>query len=235
MGKWAVRLGLIFGAILWMTLIAASYADAAENKDDEYSFSWLDPDKKIYVLQNRRYRKANRLMVTASVGTGLTIPYRTAYNLDPRIGYYLSDALGIEVFYQMTMNQKNTIFEALRLSNTNVWPQTREIQSQTGALVHWVPWYAKINVFNKILYFDWYFSGGVGVLNTKLEKTATTSVAQNFTALILGTGHQYFLIETWLVRLYLGSAPYRAPLMGETGDPAWFSNLNFNFGVGLRL
>ena len=35
-------------------------AQAAD--DDEYNFSWLDPDKKIYVLQNRKYRKAGRVM-----------------------------------------------------------------------------------------------------------------------------------------------------------------------------
>src|SRR3954465_6960282 len=76
-------------AVFWLMIVAASWGEAAEptrepatvadrppartvdpapQADDEYSFNWLDPDKKIYVLQNRRYLKAERAELSVLVG-----------------------------------------------------------------------------------------------------------------------------------------------------------------------
>ncbi len=33
-----------------------------------YDFSWLDQDKEVYVLQNRKFRKKNKLYVGAMAG-----------------------------------------------------------------------------------------------------------------------------------------------------------------------
>ena len=41
----------IFIALGWMALMASTWSEAATSSgDEEYNFSWLDPDKKIYVL-----------------------------------------------------------------------------------------------------------------------------------------------------------------------------------------
>ncbi|MEK6704889.1 MAG: hypothetical protein AABZ06_03800, partial [Bdellovibrionota bacterium] len=150
------QLVLAMLALLWLTMLTAAWSEAAESSagdlGGEYNFTWLDPDKKIYVLQNRRYTKANKLFVSAMVGPGFSNPYRSSYNLDPRIAYYFSEALGFEAFYGLTSNSGNNTFDALQRASPNTWPLVREIRSQYGLLVHWVPWYAKINVFNKILY-----------------------------------------------------------------------------------
>ena len=47
--------------------------------DDDYNFSWLDPDKKIYVLQNRKFRKANAAQLFLMGGMGLGETYRKAF------------------------------------------------------------------------------------------------------------------------------------------------------------
>jgi len=242
--EWGIRVGLTGLTLLWLTLMAASWADAAENSRgsnyDEYSFSWLDPDKRIYVLQNRRYVKAQKLILSLMTGVGTSNPYRTTYNLDPRIAFYFSEALGIEFFYTKTVNKTNTTFNQLQQASPTTWPVVREIRSQMGVLGHWVPWYAKINVFNKILYLDWYFSGGVGTLQTALEKRTiangpSTYTDQNFTAFYFGTGHNYYLSDSFSIRLDLLGAAYNAELGPGSTAKAWYSNYNFNIGLGWRI
>ncbi len=168
-----LKVTLVAVAVAWLSLIAASWADAQEivpglinadeeaaataavsgsfggnrapsgvgnagaptSSDDEYNFNWLDPEKKIYVLQNRRYLKANRLMISAMVGTGFSNPYRTTYNVDPRLAYYFSEAWGIEAFYTFTDQSPKTA-PSPRLSRLpNTLPVIREIRSQFGRLV----------------------------------------------------------------------------------------------------
>ncbi|MGE0616216.1 MAG: outer membrane beta-barrel domain-containing protein [Bacteriovoracia bacterium] len=217
---------------------------AARDKDDDdtYDFSWLDPDKRIYVLQNRKFRKANHALFTLMTGIGTSNPYRNTYNLEPRVAYYLSESLGIEVFGTFTSNVQNNTYNALsrNTSTTSALPVIREIRSQYGLLAHWSPWYAKINVFNTVLYFDWYFSAGLGSLNSYLDTNTLVGAPSNFIqqslfAFMVGTGHQYHLNQKWIVRLDFMGALYTAPLFGNAGNSSLFSNYNFNFGIGVKL
>lgn len=241
--EWGIRIGLTLLAIVWLTLMAASWADAADNPretNDDYSFSWLDPEKRIYVLQNRRYAKAHKLMLSLLSGVGVSNPYRTTYNLDPRVAFYFSEAFGIETFYTQTSNKSNTTFNQLQDASPTTWPLVREVRSQMGVTAQWVPWYAKINVFNKILYLDWYFSAGVGTMQTALEtrttaKGASSFTDQSFTAWYFGTGHHYYLNDSFSVRLDFLGAAYRAPVAPTSSTNAWYSNYNFDIGLGWRI
>lgn len=253
--KIGIQLLVVGLALLWLSLIAATWiedADAAESggnspgiytEDSEYNFSWLDPDKKIYVLQNRKYTKAYHPLLSVMGGVGFSNPYRNSYNLDMRLGIYISEAFGIEGFYTLTNNIENSTFKALQNASPSVWPAVRAVNGEGGLLVHWSPWYAKINVFNQILYFDWYFSGGAGILQDTLELKKNTSQqpinsTENFTAFFLGTGHQYHLSRRFIVRLDFTAAFYNALIYGDpsiSGETAWYSNLNFSLGLGFRL
>jgi outer membrane beta-barrel protein len=235
------RLALVSAAAFWLALVAVSWADAAEGDGtDEYSFNWLDPEKKIYVLQNRRYLKGGRLFLSATVGPGLSNPYRTTLQIDPRAAFYFNETFGLEVFYTLFSNKENSTFEALKKAATNTLPVVREIKAQYGALLHYVPWYAKINVFNNILYFDWYFSGGIGQVSSDLDTRSNASaepvyVKQDFMGLFLGTGHQYHLSNNFSVRLDFTGAFYQAPIFGDEGDKSVYSNYTFGIGLGIRL
>src|SRR5262245_41017208 len=114
--EWMTRYG-------WATLGAwLALGPTAAKAADEYNFSWLDPDKKIYVLQNRRYLKGNRPLLSAMIGTGFSNPYRTVFTIDPRLAYYMNETWGVEVMYQIGTNKVNGTADALKQSSPNSPP-----------------------------------------------------------------------------------------------------------------
>lgn len=231
-------LGVAFVAGL-IGLTMASSVFAKDNDDDEYNFNWLDPEKKIYVLQNRRYTKQGKIFVSALFGSGISNPYRSTLNVEPRFAYYLMESIGVEFFYGYTSNSSNNAMRALENAAT-VLPVVREIRSQMGVLLNWAPWYAKINVFNKILYFDWFLSAGVGSINSFVDTRTAVSApsnyqAQNLTGFFIGTGHQFYISQTFTARLDFSGSFYQAQVFGTSGESTWFSNFNLGLGIGLRL
>jgi outer membrane beta-barrel protein len=244
-----IRAGVVFFALLWLLMIGAMWSRAASadegmgsesnpSSNDEYSFKWLDPEKKIYVLQNRRYVKANRLMLSLMGGPGFSNAYRNTFSIQPRVSYYFSEQWGFEIFYSKVFNSQNDTYKALRSTGTTLFPVIHEVRSELGAMVQWVPWYAKINVFNSILYFDWYFAGGLGSVDNAMTTSYTNPdifTTDNQFAIFWSTGHQYHLSENFTVRLDFMGTYYRAPLTVQTTDKVWFSNYDFTFGLGIRL
>lgn len=213
------------------------------NSDKEYSFKWLDPDKKIYVLQNRKYTKSRRLALSLMGGINVSgAPYRDVYMLDGRAAFYLSESIGFEVFYARYFNFANNTFNALSdaVGNLPVLPVIREINASYGFLLHWAPWYSKINIFNFILYFDWYFAAGVGRLDTEIDTRKYTYDSPNLKSeqlwsFSVATGHQYHLSQIFAVRLEILGTFFRAPAFGDEGADTTFSIWNFNLGLTTRL
>jgi len=207
---------------------------------DDYSFQWLDPDKKIYVLQNRRYEKAEKLILSGMLGVSSSNAYRSTYNFDIRMAYYMSETIGIEAFYIHSRNSGNNTYDALLNGSSSTIPITREFVNQFGGLLHWAPWYAKINFFNQILYFDWYLTGGLGLAQTDLDINTKKNGAPNYVAddlftFYLGTGQLFHVSERFKVRLDFLSGIYQAPVFGDGGSNVWFSNLMFDIGIGYQL
>ncbi len=257
-----VKFGVALMGLLWLCLVAAAWAEqeanAAEGRegastanreaseDDEYNFNWLDPEKKIYVLQNRKFLKSGKLELSLLGGLGFSNPYRSTWNIDPRAAYFMNESWGFEVFYTYTSNSANSSFSALQtaLTSTTVSPAVREITGQFGALLKWAPWYAKINVFNKILYFDWYFTAGGGSISynylsfpTGINGAVLNSPQTAF-GIFLGTGHEFHLTNRFFARIDVTGAYYRSPVISPANgvsESAWFSNYNFGAGVGLKL
>ncbi len=240
--------------ILMILLTHAGIARAAEDlptgeaqevrtdsqNSDEYNFNWLDPDKKVYVLQNRKYLKGGHPVITAMGGTGFSNPYRQTLNVDGRLDYYINELFGIEAFYTYTFNYTNSTITALNIAAPNTLPSVTEIRSQMGGMIHFVPWYAKLNMFNMILYFDWYFGAGVGAINaytdTRTQVSAASNyVQQNLIGYYFSTGHIYHLSQSFLVRLDFTGSIYQNYINGTAGTMTWFNNLNIAMGFGWRI
>lgn len=202
----------------------------------ERNYTWLQDGQKIYVLQNRIYPKEGHLQLHLLGGFAKQSSYRASNSLDARANYYFTEELGFEVFYQKFLNRNNNTFRAIE--STSVRPDVLEVQNQTGALFHWAPWYAKINIFNTIVYFDWYLAAGAGRVNVDaIPGSSQGGTARNtsYTAYYFGTGHQYHLTETWMLRLDFTNAWFQAPLRAVSGAKTWTTNSTFEFGVGIKL
>jgi outer membrane beta-barrel protein len=235
---------LLLMSILFIQNISSAYAS---DDDDNYNFSWLDPDKKIYVLQNRKFQKAEKVQIFALGGIGLGETYRTAYQFNPRMAYWFNEDFGLEGFYNVRWNAQNNAYKALiQASGSGTTPLIREVNNEVGILLNWAPWYAKINVFNTVLYFDWYFSFGVGSMDTEIgPRTSNDPVYgpqwhnETLFAGYLGTGQLFHLSDTFTFRLdllgHFYSAPIYGGLAGAPNDKSIFSSFSFNTGIGIKL
>lgn len=214
----------------------AVYGNFRQETEDRL-FQWLDPDKKVYVLQNRKYQKTKEFFFSLLGGLGLSQPYTSSVQLEPRVSFYLSEEFGFEVFYAWIDHRRNSTYESLEATSPNVLPVIRTLSRTYGAGVHWVPWYAKIHVFGSIFYFDWYFGTGVGRLEAAVDTRVrvTDAIQEKPQGLFHGyfqTGHLFYFSAHWLFRWDLTGLFFRAPLAGFTGASSWFSDFHWSVGIG---
>lgn len=210
--------------------------DAQEgSEDDEYNFSWLDPDKKVYVLQNRKYRKKNRLSLFALGGANLSNPYRSELVFTPKVSFWFNENWGVEVFYGAVGNRDNSNLEALRKASPTALPFVRENRSYFGGVLAWNPWYAKLNFFNKILYFDWLIYAGAGQTSTAVDQNRRAGnppifVTETLTTFFFGTAHQYYVTRNFLVRIDLLGMLYNAT---GADNVTKYNTTNFDLSAGI--
>jgi outer membrane beta-barrel protein len=152
-----------------ISLISISESFGAEK--DLYDFLWLDPDKKVYVLQNKVHKKEKSVYLNLGVGLGLSSNFQDSSLIHSNIGYNINEEWALELLYTKYSNKDNDALTNLSKINKTE-PFIRKMKSNYGAIVRWSPFYGKVNTFNKIVYFDWTFGLGAGVLNT--ESNATT-------------------------------------------------------------
>lgn len=131
-----------------------------------YDFLWLDPDKKVYVLQNKLYKKENTFYTDIGYISNFTSKFQNTNGFQLKGGYYFHEEWGVELFYNKYYNSNNDDYNNVRLINT-AEPFVRRMNSSYGALAIWSPFYGKINTFNQIMYFDWSFGAGVARVNTQ--------------------------------------------------------------------
>jgi outer membrane beta-barrel protein len=245
---WGVRIGVVVLGSLWLFLMAAAWSQAAEpesspQSSDEYNFKWLDPDKKIYVLQNRRYQKTGHALFSVTGGPDFGgNAYETSWSVTPRLNYFFNESWGIEFFFTASSNSPNNTFAALQNTGAPVFPVIRKLTSEYGGLLYWSPWYAKINVFNEILYFDWLFGVGAGEIESSLVtqttvagQPSTTTTGDTRAAFFATTGQQFYLSDRFVIRWDLTGMYYSAPIFGTTGNSTLFSDYRFELGLGVRL
>jgi outer membrane beta-barrel protein len=210
----------LFLLLVCFTLAAttahADEEDAPSVIKDEYDFSWLDPDKKIYVVQNRKYLKAKQFEFGLNGGIGFGQPYRNSYVFMPRLSYYFSESWGLSALGNLSSNSENGNFQALK-DVSSVIPSVRDVNSWGGLSLLWIPFYAKINMFNNILYVDWQFEVGPAFVNSEIDLNNSATGAANpqsdsYVGFFWGTGQKFFLSKDWALRWDIAGLYYNAPL-----------------------
>lgn len=162
-----------------LVLVVSMSKEVRAGEESLYDFLWLDPDKKVYVLQNKLYKKESKVYFEAGYLSNYTSKFQTTQGFQLKTGFYLREEWALEASYQKYSNTNNDEFRSIRLINKTE-PFIRRLNSSIGANLIWSPFYGKINTFNEIIYFDWSF--GAGYTNITAEsnlKTATSSLLAN--------------------------------------------------------
>ena len=207
-----------------------------------YDFQWLDPDKAVYVLQNKIYEKKNSFYFNVGYGQSLTADFVSAKNIQFKTGYYFTEEWGFEIVYSTISNSTNTTFDNISRSNDRVVPFIRQEDGYYGALLIFSPFYAKINTFNKIVYLDWSFGLGFGKVDGKSNKTAFRTEDQNValeeesnTAFLGKTQFKIFFTELLHFNIDIFVTTYKPEPALEERAKSFFVNtdLILSFGFGL--
>jgi outer membrane beta-barrel protein len=228
-----------------LTLYSAPRAIAAPNEDpsvdterDEYDFSWLDPDKKIYVVQNRKFTKASHFELSTGYGLGMGQAYRSTRQWIVRGTFYLSEHWGISGFLFNNYNSTNDNYAQLQ-QVSSVIPTVRDTNQYWGGSIMWLPFYGKINMFNQIFYIDWHFEAGLGSASGEIDLNTHANSAPNiqttsFTGYHWGSGWKFFITRHWAARLDFLTTYYKAPIMlkgADTGDTQTYDNEYITLGA----
>lgn len=242
------RTFIVFSLVAFVCAISPRNEARAqqENNPDEYEedydFSWLDPDKKIYVIQNRKYLKGNKIELMVGLGPNISGPYTEGFSLIGRGAYYFNEQFGASVILATQSNSESTTFTELK-DTTNTFPNVRDITGFFGASVIWVPFYGKLNLFNRIFYIDWPLELGlVSVstdtdLNTRVGSNANI-VSTTHTGFFFSTGLKFFISRMFAARLDMMSIFYSAPkvLNGTVqSENKSFNDYYLTFGVSIHL
>ena len=211
---------------------------------DAYDFSWLDPDKEVFVLQNRKYRKVGR--VHANVGYGFTTSgaFVDSSSFQGRAGYFFTEEMGAEFVYSLNSGEENdTALSVRNPGGTGSFPFRRIVDNYMGAMFLWSPFYNKINTFNKIIYMDWILGLGFA----KLEETNnqneiltsggnTTLTTESHTGIMWDIGAKFYVNDMWSLRVDLTTVNYQA-LEAKSTNPQdqWYSNYDLTFALGINF
>ncbi len=200
--------------LLLSFLMLSSFAFAAE--DSLYKFSWLDKDKEIYVLQNRKFRKDGKLYLGGTGVKTISGAFIDSYGGTLRGGYFFSEDWGLELVYGKNSGSENNTAKGVKEQGTV--PFYRKIDTYAAGMLMWSPFYSKINTFNQIFYFDWMLGAGLASISTldnrnKFDTGAAnenTLTSESNMGLIWNSGLRFYVSESWSIRLDFTGLHYQA-------------------------
>lgn len=232
--------------LLTLLLFLASFFfhafSASASTTSVYNFSWLDPDKEVYVLQNRKYRKANRLHAYAGGGKTLSGAFIDSTTLQGRVGYFATESLGFEFVYANNNGKENSTAQLLR-DEGGARPFRRVIDDYMGGMILWSPFYSKINTFNKILYFDWILGLGFAKVqenNNKIEfqnqLLTAPATEERHNALMWNLGVKFFINYYASLRIDLTGTHFRAEGPQQDNPPkSWNDYIDLAVLLGISF
>ena len=181
-----------------------------------YDFLWLDPDKKVYVLQNKLYRKEHTFYMDVGYLSNFTSKFQDTNGYQIKGGFYVWEEWGIELFYNKYNNSNNDAYSEIQAINQQE-PFIRRLNSSYGALIVWAPFYGKINTFNQIFYFDWSFATGLTSIKAESNLKSVTDPlapavynAESYTGAVLKSNLKLHLRKNIHLGLEYMNTYYRA-------------------------
>ncbi|MBP5296245.1 MAG: outer membrane beta-barrel domain-containing protein [Bacteriovoracaceae bacterium] len=234
-------------AVVGLVLSTATMA----SESSLYDFSWLDKDKEVYVLQNRKFHKKGTMNLALGFGMTVSGPFVDATAIQGRVGFYPLEDWGAELIFSYNSGKENENAKGVRAQSDGGGsaPFRRITQGYLGGMIQWSPFYAKVNTFNKIIYVDWYIGLGFAKLdekNNRLElKTSgdpevdKTEVKESHNGILWGTGLRVFLSNRWHARLDLAgihySATKAAAIVQNSSSKTYYNNYDLALSIGMSI
>ncbi|MGK0367097.1 MAG: outer membrane beta-barrel protein [Thermoproteota archaeon] len=223
--------------IVLLLLLLTFSMTALSSEKSVYDFSWLDKDKQIYVLQNRKFKKSGTLSLSAALGQSATKIYVDSYSFQGRASYFFTEDWGLEAVYIKSTGDYNDLADAVL--GAGAVPFGRIINSYVGGVLTWSPMYSKINMFNQIFYYDWTFSAGLVSVDTSDNRvrfatsTDTSLTDETSTGLIFGSSMLFYISKNWGARIDLSIIRYEADFFVADGvsEKYWFRNTDIFAGI----
>lgn len=216
---------------------------AVAGEQSVYDFSWLDKDKEVFVLQNRKFRKV--MSPYLSIGSGMTTSgaFVDSYYFQGRAGMFFQEEFGLEFLYTKASGDENETYKSVEnINNTGAGATAfrRIVDNYWGVALLWSPFYAKINTFNSIVYMDWVIGAGIGQLtehNNKESIRESTPLADTTETHLGGfweTSLKFWVTQDWSVNLDLVGFYYQAEKAQSIADEN-SKEFYSNYDLGLSL
>jgi len=228
------------GIIGILVLIAMAFNVApafAEEKSqlDSYLDKYWGEKRKVKVIQKRLFEKQGRFALTPHFGI---IPNDEFFNYVPlglRVGYFISEDLGLELWGQYIFSMKSDLEEFLNDEFFIKTTTPQVLQWNAGLNGLWSPIHGKLGIFTKKLWhFDFHLAFGAGAIGTVVrtrkeggEEKSRVDVAGN-----IGVGARMYVIDWGAVRVEYRHFFYAAT--DEIGGVSFPAEITFGFDFFLN-
>ena len=222
----------------FICLLSSFQLLASENSI--YDFSWLDKDKEVYVLQNRKFRKNKRLYIGGLLGRQINGAFIDSNEASLHGGFFFKEDWGIEVSYTKASGSTNATHDAVNEQGAVAF--YREVDTSMSAMLLWAPFYAKINTFNKIFYYDWMFGVGLANVTTKDNRNEFNAASSDSdelteetnTAPTWMTNFRFYITESWSAELRVEGLHMNVEMVNDNADKETRWNHYYDFKLGLN-
>ena len=222
---------------LLILIMIPNWVQAGES--DLYDFLWLDPDKEVFVLQNKIYPKDKTFYTDLGYINGQSNEFQDTKGAQLKFGYFFKEEWAVEISYMGYSHMNNSTYESLKAIN-GAEPFSRKANTLTSAYLIWSPFYGKINTFNKIFYFDWSFGVGTGTLNAESNLDSVrnpgqpnTFKSETYNPAILKTNIKFHLNRNIHLGVEFHNMNYQAGTPKSPSKKEWkqMNDLIFSIGV----
>lgn len=216
---------------------ASTYA----GEEDLYDFLWLDPDKSVFVLQNKIYPKDKSYYLDLGYTLmNLTSTFQNTSAAQLKAGYYFKEEWAIELSHIQYSNESNSALDSVELV-AGLAPFIRRPLNSTTIFAIWSPFYGKINTFNHIYYFDWSFGIGTGVYN--MESNLDTAELkdedrydeESYTPIQLKSNLKFHLNKNLHLGVEFLNTNYQAPTPKSPNTDKWTNNNDVFISIGVSF
>ncbi len=208
---------------------------------DLYNFEWLDPDKVVYVLQNKVFEKKFTWYLNFGYGFSTDSDFQDTKTLQGKTGFFATEEWGIELLYSTVTNKDNQTMDNIS-TNIDSVPFVRRLKSYYGGAIIFAPFYGKINTFNQIFYFDWNFGLGATQMNGETNMISfnnqdknNTYTVENKTGILFKSELRFYVTELINLNIDLIKMFYSVNSLRNPGQKLLLDYTDLIFSLGISI